>query len=44
MEFDFGVGILKVGLEDLDLDFRTWGKGFGFQNLDLAFWIWIPVS
>ena len=44
MEFDFGIGILKFGLEDLDLDFRTWDKGFGFQNLDLAFWIWIPVS
>ena len=44
MEFDFGIGILKFGLEDLDLDFRTCGKRCGFQNMYLAFWIWIPVS
>ena len=44
MEFDYGTGILKLRLEDLDLDFRTWSKGLGFQNSDLAFRIWIPVS
>ena len=39
-EFDFGIGILKFGLEDLDLDFRTWEKiiwfsEFGSGILDL---------
>ena len=34
----------ELRLEDLDLDFRTWSKGLGFQNSDLAFRIWIPVS
>jgi len=44
MEFDFGIGILEFGFAVLDLDFRIWGGGGVSQNLDLASWMWFPVS